>query len=220
MSIENPHFEKPKDDKEKLVQFYDQLYSKEGAAFAEGEPEAIVEKIPVLMAGGRALDIGAGEGRNSLVLARNGFEVTAIDPSPKGISKIQATAETEKLPIQTILGDTKDVPLNETYEAIVSALMLHHLPEDGALVFIEQIKQQTRTEGLNAIVAVTKEGDFYRNNPDTVNFYPDVDALRQLYNGWEILEYKEEERQYNATREDGSPMRNVTVSLLARKPAG
>jgi len=38
---------------------------------------------------GKALDVGAGEGRNSIFLAQNGFEVEAIDLIPEGLEKLK-----------------------------------------------------------------------------------------------------------------------------------
>ena len=48
-----------------------------------------LDKIPK----GKALDIGAGEGRNSLFLAQNGFEVKAIDKIPDGLKKCEDLAK-------------------------------------------------------------------------------------------------------------------------------
>lgn len=186
--------------------------------FGGGEPDPVVEKIPQLIPSGNALDIGAGEGRHSLYLGRNGFEVTAIDLSKKGISKLRSAADSERLKITAIVGDMEDVPLNQEYEAVVSSFMLHHLPRDRALSLIEQIKQQTKAGGVNAITAFTKQGDFYRKNPATSNFYPDSRELQSLYADWRSYRYTEEEGHALSKKEDGSPMVNVNASILARKP--
>ena len=44
---------------------------------------------------GEALDLGCGEGRNSLLLARYGFHVHAIDASSQGIQKLEQYAGRE-----------------------------------------------------------------------------------------------------------------------------
>jgi len=50
----------------------DFIYGKEPARFLADN----VERLPP---GGRALDVAAGEGRNSVYLARHGLEVDAVD---------------------------------------------------------------------------------------------------------------------------------------------
>lgn len=51
------------------------------------EPNRSVERHLAGVAPGRAVDLGAGEGRNAVWLARQGWEVTAVDFSPVGIEK-------------------------------------------------------------------------------------------------------------------------------------
>lgn len=218
MSIENPNFEAPKNDQERLAATYDQIYSNEQPAFGGGKPEQIVEKIPELLSSGNALDIGAGEGRHSLYLGRNGFEVTAIDLSEKGMGKLAAVAKSEGLKIKTIIGDIESLPSDQEYEVVVSSFMLHHLSREHALSLIEQVKLYTKAGGVNAITAFTKQGDFYRKNPETSNFYPDAGELQSIYADWEVIEYTEEEGHALSKKEDGSPMVNMNASILARKP--
>ena len=51
--------------------------------------EKYINEIPK----GKALDIGAGEGRNSIFLAKNEFDVTAIDKIKQGLDKIKKLAK-------------------------------------------------------------------------------------------------------------------------------
>ncbi len=54
---------------------------------------------------GRAVDLGAGEGRNSLWLARQGWHVTAVDASSVGLERLQVDAADAGLEVTTVLGD-------------------------------------------------------------------------------------------------------------------
>ncbi len=49
-----------------------------------------------------ALDIGSGNGRNSLYLARHGYQVTAVDISGVGLSLTQLQAQQDHLPVRTV----------------------------------------------------------------------------------------------------------------------
>src|SRR5262245_2492719 len=44
---------------------------------------------------GEALDLGCGEGRNSLLLARYGYHVHAVDSSSQGIQKLEGYAHSQ-----------------------------------------------------------------------------------------------------------------------------
>ena len=82
---------------------------------------------------------------------------------------------------------------------------------------IEKIQKHTDPDGLNAITVFTKNGDFYKKNPQTDNFYPDANELKELYSDWEILEYEEVQSKAFQKNLDGSPMFNIAAELLARK---
>ena len=42
---------------------------------------------------GKALDLGCGQGRNSLFLAQNGFDVTAVDQNELSLEILQSIVE-------------------------------------------------------------------------------------------------------------------------------
>lgn len=49
-----------------------------------------------------ALDIGSGNGRNSLYLARHGYQVTAVDLSRVGLDLTRQQAQRDHLPVRTV----------------------------------------------------------------------------------------------------------------------
>ncbi|MEJ2580520.1 MAG: class I SAM-dependent methyltransferase [Acidobacteriota bacterium] len=68
----------------------------------------------------RALDIGCGQGRNSLFLARKNQKVDALDPSIEAIRAVRAAARREGLQIHTIHGGFEDIePVPAVYGAIL-----------------------------------------------------------------------------------------------------
>jgi len=58
------------------------------------------------------IDIGCGYGRNSIFLAKEGFNVTAVDSSKEALQIMQENARKENLNIRTIVSDDRkvDVP--------------------------------------------------------------------------------------------------------------
>ena len=196
---------------------YNKLYSENETTFAAGKPDAIVEDIIKFRPSGSVLELGAGEGRNALFLAGNGFQVTAQDISTVGLDKINKLAKAKNLNINTELKDVSAIDLGDNFDVFVCTFVLHHLKREEALAVIAQMQAHTNIDGLNVISAFTEDGDFYRNNPDTDNFYLKAEELKALYDTWEILEYSENEEQAFAKNEDGVPMVNVVARLLVKK---
>ncbi len=60
-----------------------------------------IDKLPK----GRALCLAAGEGRNAVYLAEQGFDVTAMDASATGLAKATALAGRRNVSIKTEVGD-------------------------------------------------------------------------------------------------------------------
>lgn len=70
--------------------------------------------------GRRALDIACGEGRNAIFLSQNGFEVTAVDISARGLARgIRRAAELGVRP-NFVQADLDSYRLQENYHLIIN----------------------------------------------------------------------------------------------------
>jgi 2-polyprenyl-3-methyl-5-hydroxy-6-metoxy-1,4-benzoquinol methylase len=90
---------------------------------------------------GEALDRGCGEGRNTLLLARYGYHVHAVDISSQGIQKLENYARSQDLHnITYIVADVRTFPLTtNSYDAIVAVTILDHLSEEEGKKIAESI---------------------------------------------------------------------------------
>ncbi|HKV54100.1 MAG TPA: hypothetical protein VJN94_05595, partial [Candidatus Binataceae bacterium] len=68
------------------------LWDKRNRTALPGEPEVSVREFEPLLPRGRALDVAAGPGRNSIALARAGMHVIAADFSPPAMRSLAALA--------------------------------------------------------------------------------------------------------------------------------
>ena len=76
---------------------------------------------------GRALDLAAGEGRNAVWLAKQGWDVTAVDFSSMALGRASDLAAHENVSISTIEADLRDyVPEVGAFDLVVLAYL--HLP--------------------------------------------------------------------------------------------
>ena len=79
-----------------------------------------IDRIKLLVPGHTALDIACGEGRNSLFLAENGFQVTGLDISDVGLSKGIARANSAGVSIDFRRVNLDGYSISEKYDLILN----------------------------------------------------------------------------------------------------
>ena len=112
---------------------WDERYAAVGRRFSIHPDTAMVELVTPLPPG-QALDLGAGEGRNSLWLARHGWTVTAVDGASVALDRMRAAADAEGLsvsPVQADLGDF--LRRGDTFDLVVIA-NIHRSPEERVVL--------------------------------------------------------------------------------------
>ena len=79
---------------------------------------------------GRALDLGAGEGRNSLWLAARGWQVTAVDFSAAGLDKARRLAQARGVSAGWVLADVLGYqPETAAFQLVLVAYLQLTAPE-------------------------------------------------------------------------------------------
>lgn len=176
----------------------------------------VIATMPYLSTG-RVLDLGCGNGRNSLYLAANGFDVTAWDKNPMSIDNIKRVAEAEGLTqIQSDVRDLNSLSFDGEYDFILSTVVMMFLEASTIPGLIDNMQRCTKSGGYNLIVAAMDTADF----PCTVGF-PFAfreGELSNYYAGWEIVKYNEEPGELHRTDEAGNRIKLRFATLLARKP--
>lgn len=78
------------------------------------------------------LDCGAGTGFLSLVAARLGHRVTAIDLSSGMLDRLRTRAEGSGLHVETVVGPATEPPPGRHFDAVIERHLLWTLPEPSA----------------------------------------------------------------------------------------
>ena len=164
----------------------------------------------------KTLDMGAGQGRNALYLAMQGFDVTAVDTNPSGLANIAQIAAEEQIPAQTQLYDINQAALQENYGFIVSTVTFMFLERDRVPHIIADMQAHTESGGYNLIVCAMDTADYPCPMPFSFTF--NENELRDYYAGWELLEYREELGAMHAKDANDNPVQFKFVNMLARKP--
>ncbi len=120
-------------DKRVLRGSYNQAYQRPGPLFGLRPDPALAQVVRRHAPSGRALDIGAGDGRHSVFLARSGFLVEAVDVSEQAVGKLRQLARRGHLPIEPRVGDCSHRGvIAGPYDMIVADTVLGHFEPDQA----------------------------------------------------------------------------------------
>ena len=122
---------KAQPDQAELVQacfFDDPLIDAAERYYASSEWEAVRKLAGPT--GGRALDVGAGRGISSFALARDGWQVTALEPDPSavvGAGAIDQLAVDAHFPIEVVKEWGEALPFPDaSFDLVYGRQVLHH----------------------------------------------------------------------------------------------
>jgi SAM-dependent methyltransferase len=104
---------------------------------------------------GKALDIAMGQGRNALMLAEHGWEVTGFDISDIAITLTKAQAEKRGLKVNAVIADADTFDYGVEQYDLVAAIYVHGLLTDrvddvirslkhGGLLVVEGVHHDSR----------------------------------------------------------------------------
>ncbi|MEK6702450.1 MAG: class I SAM-dependent methyltransferase [Planctomycetota bacterium] len=105
--------------------FWDERYSGDELVYGAAPNEFLAGVAGRFPRVGRALDIGAGEGRNALFLASLGLDVLAVDQSAVGMEKAQGRARELGLKLGTRAVDLADFEAEAGSLDVVSSIFVH-----------------------------------------------------------------------------------------------
>src|SRR6266571_6776609 len=125
------------------------------------DPDSLLVESVESFRPGSVLDLGAGDGRNALFLARRGFAVTAVDAAPLALETLDAAAASEGLIVETELADLASYEVTRSYDNVVSTLTLHFLPQQAAVSLMRGLRKATLAGGINLISLFTRDGPVF-----------------------------------------------------------
>ncbi|MBO5274669.1 MAG: methyltransferase domain-containing protein [Clostridia bacterium] len=166
----------------------------------------------------RVLDIGCGEGKDAVFLAKNGYEVTAFDIAETGLDKAKKLAEYHHVKVDFFRADINEYVPNIPFDIIYSSGVLHYISAKRRALFFEILKANTSVNGIHALNVFVKK-PFISEAPDLEDAEKCVDPwhsgeLAGYYCDW--LFHKNEERIFDCTS-GGTPHKHCMDVLIAEK---
>lgn len=172
--------------------FWEQTYSDKRVSTFSTKPTAdIAEFYSIFKTNSFVLDVGCGEGRNSIFLAEQGHAVDAFDISNGGIEKALETAKGKGVIVNFFVQDLGKFVFQKEYDAIISHGVLHLPEKEVRDRFIEQAQNHTKVGGYNVMGIFTNRLPATPDNAPFTKSLFEVGELPRKYNGWEIVHHLE-----------------------------
>jgi len=196
------------------------------------KPNPTLEKYLAKFPKGKALDVGAGGGRNSIFLAENGFKVEAIDKIEEGLEKIKDLAKEHKLKVKTKKCDINQFKFEKNkYSLIVATYSLDFLKKNELYLILNKIKESITTNGFVYLSVfsiedptyklITEKGikqieknTFFLPKYETYRHFFTKNELREKFKTFKIILLKQ--KQILDTGHDKPHYHNI-IELLAQK---
>jgi len=166
---------------------------------------------------GRALDLGAGEGADSIRLALLGYQVDALDISEVAAEKIRKFAADAGVQVRVQLGDVADFIPQRPYDIVICNGLLQYVRDKEPV--IRRMQDATQPGGLNVVSLWST----YTPVPDEHSCVPvfcdDEDGeVAKLYQDWEKELYYFEREKPEKSHSGMPPHSHSHIKLIARKP--
>jgi tellurite methyltransferase len=200
-----------------MSKFYDHKYSAEESYWGR-QPSSIArilfQKFPP-QNDQKLLDVGCGEGRDSVFFARSGYHVTGFDSSAEGIEKSLAWADELKLSIDFFPADINEYRLQESYDVIFASGALHYIPPPLREEVLSNYKRFTTSGGIHAFTVPIFKPFLPKD--------PQADDLEHNWRSGEILthyhDWKIEFFTEQILDDDRSGYKFPVNRLIAREPS-
>jgi len=174
------------------IPFWEESYKDDSiSTFGTLPNAAILEYEHLCKSSWNVLDIGCGDGKNSLYLASRGFSnIDAFDLSENAIAKLHRIALKSGLQINAWVQDLRHFDFEKQYDLIFSFGTLHFVEKSDWKSLLIKAKENTNTGGIHIIQLFT---NVLPAIPDIAPFavgLADDEEIKSLYEDWDILQFK------------------------------
>ena len=199
---------------------YDERYSRPGLYWGS-KPTQLARDVGRLAgslprAPPTLVDLGSGEGRDSIYFARRGYRVLGVDISGVGVRKARRRAARLGVNVRFQVADIRTYRLTHRADLVFCSGALNNLPRRIRASRFAHFKANTVPGGINAMNADVPKPYI---PPQTTNPFASPFRSGELlgyYWDWQILESGQVEFVSDAS---GIPHRKAMDVVIARKPA-
>ena len=192
---------------------WDDRHAVPGYVYGTEPNSFLAEMVTRLDAGGLALSLGEGEGRNAVFLARAGWRVIGVDRSRVGLSKARRFAAEQGVPLAACVADLAAFPLPpDRFDLVISVFC--HLPPGVRRELHAAVARALRPGGAIVLEAYTpRQLVFGTGGPSVPELLVTLDDLRSELAGLRFVVGRECEREVREGRLHRG--RGAVVQVLA-----
>ena len=130
---------------------YENWYASEDYFWGTKEADLCHELVELLPPNKniKVLDIGCGEGKDMVYMAKQGYDVYGFDITENGIAKTKRMAKENNVEVHAFIGDVNDFEINEKFDIIYSTGTIQYLDDDKIDTFFKKVKDMTNINGIN-----------------------------------------------------------------------
>ena len=198
---------------------YDNIYKSSKDVWGK-EPNKLLQMIwQKVKPNSYFLDLGCGQGKDSLFMANQGFKVVAVDESSEAIEQLKEAVKKENLKIEAIPQNISDFKIAKNKFSIINAYnIFQFLDKEKTTEIIEIIKKNLKPNGYAIIAGFNVSDPSYQKQENQDKGYFRPNELRELFNDVEIIFYFEGEIEDRGHAGAKLPHKHGVVRLIARKP--
>jgi 2-polyprenyl-3-methyl-5-hydroxy-6-metoxy-1,4-benzoquinol methylase len=181
------------------------------------EPNAwLREHAGALPAGGRILSVADGEGRNSVWLARQGFQVDAFDIAERAVEKAQAFARRAGVSVNFALADVDGFAWPEAAYDGVAAIFVQFADPDTRARLFDRMVRALKPGGVLILQGYTpKQLDHGTGGPPFLSHLYTRELLESVFPALTVITL----REYEAEVREGQGHNGMSalIGLVARR---
>jgi len=146
-------------------------------------PNAFLVEMTRGLKPGRALDVGMGQGRNTVYLAQQGWDSVGFDPAERAVAAAEEQAGKLGVKITTHVARAEDFDWGDaTWDLIVLSYV-------GGREYVEQVVRALRPGGMVVVEGFHRDATKTQSIGGAVVF--DTNELLQLFAGLRIVRYED-----------------------------
>lgn len=165
---------------------------------------------------GRALAVADGEGRNSVWLAKQGYQVDAFDIAASGVDKARKLASDSGVAVNFNVASAEDWSWQPDYYDVVVAIFIQFADPASRAILFQNMINTLKKGGVLMLQGYTpKQLDYKTGGPPLLSHLYTEDLLRNAFQQTNIVELD----FYEGVLQEGSQHagQSALVGMVARK---
>ena len=177
------------------------------------QPVQLLEERLGQLPKGRALGLAAGAGRNEVFLAQHGYEVTAVDISPKGLSLCRDLARERGVEVATVAADLRIYDLGQGQWDLITNFYFYQ-PE-----VLPRIMPALRPGGIFVLQTFSIDQMDRHWKPRNPAYLVRPNVLLEIFRGYRVRFYEDGVVQGSYRDQEEAVVRLIVENTPVRVPS-